>query len=363
MSKSKDHHFVPQFYLRNFGVGNSIPLFNLQKNKYVTEASIPGQCQKPYLYTRDPQIEKNFSKAEDEFAPIIMKVIQSGTPPEQWSEEHRSLMRFVIIQKERTPAAGRETQERMATIADFVMKNNPPPPQLDPRTVKLEWINPILFNIQMMEKMAPTLMDLSMKILVNETNTEFITSDSPIAIVNQWTMGTPDDGGTALAHSGLQIFLPISPRYVVLFYDGEIYNVGRQGSKQVKILSADEIYSINGLQLLTAENNLYGKVTEKEVSKLPLRWRKLKSKQFKTFRVVSEDGKDKDVYQFKPQPDINLKLSFVRIVGKMRNVSAEIKKRMHRRSAMMMHQKLSGSMEFDLEKQLGPSNYHVVEEG
>jgi hypothetical protein len=362
MPNNKDHHFVPQFYLRNFGIGNSISLFNLLKNKHIPKAAISGQCQKSYLYTHDPQIEKNFSKAENEFARVINKIIQRGAPPKQWSEEHRSLMRFVIIQKERTPAAGRETQERMATIAEFVMKNHPPPPQVNPQTIKLSWINPILFTLQMMEKMAPTLMDLQMKILVNETNIEFIASDSPIAIVNQWTMGSPDDGGTALAHSGLQIFLPISPRYVILFYDGQIYNVGRQGSEQVKMVAVNDVNSINGLQLLTSESNLYGKVTQKDVSKLPLHWRQLKSHRFKTIRVVSEDGKDKDVYQFRPQPNVNLKLSFVRIVEKAKTVSPEMKKRMHRRLSTILQQKISKSTEFLLEKQLGPTYYRVVEE-
>jgi len=363
MPNNKDHHFVPQFYLRNFGIGNSISLFNLPKSKYIQEASIRGQCQKPYLYTRNPQIEKNFSKAEGEFAPIVEKIIRSGTLPEQWSQEHHGLMSFVIIQKERTPAAGEETKARMKTIAEFVIKNHPPPPELDAEKIRLEWINPILFSIQMMEKMAPTLMDLSMKILVNETTTEFITSDSPIAIINQWTMGNPDDGGTALAHSGLQIFLPLSPRYVVLFYDGEIYNVGRQGSEKVKIITTNEIISINGLQLLTAESNLFGVVTPANVSKLPLRWRRLKSNRFKTVRVESEDGKEKDVYQFRPQPDIGLKLSFIRIVEKMKNVPTETKKRMHRRSSAMLQQKISKSTEFNLRKQLGPKYYRIIEEG
>ena len=361
MPQKKDHHFVPQFYLRNFGSGNSIPLFNLNKNIYVPEASIPGQCQKPYLYTRDIRFEENFEKADTEFSKIIQKIIRTSSLPRSWSEEHHSLMRFVIVQKERTPAAGRETQERMITIGDFVMKNNPPPPDLDVRKVKLEWINPILFNMQMMEKMAPTLMDLSMKILINETNTEFITSDSPLAIINQWTMGSAEDGGTALACSGLQIFLPINPKLLILFYDRQIYNVGRQGSESVKIVRTDDVNSINGLQLLSAENNLYGKVREVDIAKLPLHWRKLKSVKFKTLRVVYLDG-EKDVYQYRPQPNTNLNLSFVRLVSEMKKVPLGVRRKYHRKLSSMIQQKISKANDINFDPGAIAKEYITLEE-
>ncbi len=47
----------------------------------------------------------------------------------------------------------------------------------------------------------------------------------------------------------------------------------------------------------------------------------------------------------------------------MKSVPAEMKKKMHRRSSTLIHQKLSQSMEFDLENQLGPKNYRIIEEG
>src|ERR1051325_11171029 len=43
MANNKDQHFVPQFYLRNFGVGNSIGMFNIPHRRHFPRASIPGQ--------------------------------------------------------------------------------------------------------------------------------------------------------------------------------------------------------------------------------------------------------------------------------------------------------------------------------
>ncbi len=57
MPHNKDQHYVPQFYLRNFGVGDSIALFNLKRRVHVDCASIPGQCQRAYLYGKDGPVE------------------------------------------------------------------------------------------------------------------------------------------------------------------------------------------------------------------------------------------------------------------------------------------------------------------
>src|SRR5665213_1801359 len=131
MPQNKSHHFVPQFYLRNFGVGNSVSLFNIPQMKQVPRAPISGQCQGDYLYTRDTRIEKNIGKIEHECAKVIAQVIQTGGLPRQLSKEHQKLMEFVLLQKNRTPAAGRATEESMQKSLEFEVRGNPPPPDLD----------------------------------------------------------------------------------------------------------------------------------------------------------------------------------------------------------------------------------------
>lgn len=242
------------------------------------------------------------------------------------------------------------------------IKMHPPPPELDPEKVKREWVNSMLFNLDLMMPMIPAVMDLAMKMLINETDIEFITSDSPVAIVNQWCMGTPNDGSTALACSGLEIFLPISPRHVVLFYDKDIYNVGRQGSNQVKLIGKNDVHSINGLQLLTADSNLYGKVDEGKIAGLPWHWRELKNDTYKTVRLVSDDGKHQTAHQYKIQPDINLKLSFVRVAQKYKNASPEDKRKSHRHLSSMIQQKLSKDLGRNTHAPEASANYKAVEE-
>jgi hypothetical protein len=47
-------------------------------------------------------------------------------------------------------------------------------------------------------------------------------------------------------------------------------------------------------------------------------------------RLVSTDGKYQKINQYKIQPDIHLKLSFVRIVQAMKWTPASVKRKMHR---------------------------------
>jgi len=308
--------------------------------KQVPRAPISGQCQGDYLYTRDTRIEKNIGKIEHECAKVIAQVIQTGGLPRQLSKEHQKLMEFVLLQKNRTPAAGRATEESMQKSLEFEVRGNPPPPDLDPNNLKINWVNSMLFNIVGNLPLAPALMDLSMKLLVNESGVEFITSDSPVAVVNQWCMGDPKDGSTALACAGIEIFLPISPRFTVLFYDRSIYNVGRQGSEAVVVKSPGEVRSINGLQLLTADTNLYGKINQEEFSKLPGQWRGMKNDEWRMERLVSTDGKDQRINHYKPQPNIRLKLPFVRIVQAMKQIPAPVKRRTYRYPPSVVERRL-----------------------
>jgi hypothetical protein len=330
MPQNKSHHFVPQFYLRKFGVGNSVSLFNIEQMKPVPRAPISGQCQRDYLYGRDAKAEQKIGKLEDECARVMAQIIHAGVLPQRGSKEHRLLVEFALLQRSRTPAAGKATEESMQRALEFEVSGGPPPTDLDPDNIKINWKNSKLFNIEANVPIAPAMMDLAMKLLINESGVEFITSDSPVVVVNQWCMGDPKDYSTVMAASGIELFLPLSPQFAVLFYDKKIYNVGRPGSEVVLVKNPVDVRSINGLQLLTADTNLYGKIDLEEFKKLPGHWRGMKNDKLLIQRLVSTDGKYQKINQYKLQPDINLKLSFVRIVQAMKQIPTSVKRKMHR---------------------------------
>jgi len=57
MGDKRNQHFVPQFFLRNFGTEKFISSYLIQGKRFINNVSIRGQCQKSYLYGREPDIE------------------------------------------------------------------------------------------------------------------------------------------------------------------------------------------------------------------------------------------------------------------------------------------------------------------
>ncbi len=81
MSKSKKHHFVPQFILRKFLKDGLIFAFNKKKGKIFSSPHTEDIFQENHLYSvisndcdKDPQIETDFSKLESDWAPVFKEL-------------------------------------------------------------------------------------------------------------------------------------------------------------------------------------------------------------------------------------------------------------------------------------------------
>jgi hypothetical protein len=61
----------------------------------------------------------------------------------------------------------------------------------------------------------------------------------------------------AIGLAGLQVFVPLSPRLALLFYDGDAYAVGSAASRSVRVHRPDHIQQINLLQWYEAEDNIF----------------------------------------------------------------------------------------------------------
>jgi two-component sensor histidine kinase len=102
-------------------------------------------------------------------------------------------------------------------------------------------------------------MDLTMKVLINRTDVEFITSNNPVVLYNQcFEEADPGVGGNVgLANTGLQIFLPLSARHLLVLYDRKAYKVGHKKSDHSDVSNRDDVRQFNDLQYLNCVENLY----------------------------------------------------------------------------------------------------------
>ena len=80
-------------------------------------------------------------------------------------------------------------------------------------SLRVEYKSPVTNAIKPVASTPHMLFDLALKVLVNRSGTEFITSDAPVVLFNQWCQDIRGMGTTGLACHGLQIFLPLSPTH------------------------------------------------------------------------------------------------------------------------------------------------------
>lgn len=346
VSDRKNHHYLPRFYLRNFGVGESIALYNLDRRGHVPRASIAGQCQRSYLYGTDGRVERRLGEIEKKAALVIGRLLADRVVFEPMAADHFALAIFVSFQLSRTPQAAQRSINTLQRMEEALAKGladdmaqrgrllGPPPASLE---------DAVLGNLGVARQTAHTMLDLRPKLLVNATDSAFITSDSPLVLLNPWCRGWNATGVLGLMCAGLQIFMPLSPEVVLLLYDEDVYDVDRQEHSSVLVRQPKEVTGINGLQLCSAEHNLYYRndhTLAANIEGLPWRWRDQRVGKTHVGIYESPDDGSTLVAHHVLQPNVRLDLGFVRVRKAIRHITLAQRARMKRSGARELHKLL-----------------------
>ncbi|PSB29751.1 hypothetical protein C7B70_17685 [Chlorogloea sp. CCALA 695] len=126
-------------------------------------------------------------------------------------------------------------------------------------------------NLRQAALLLPFTFDLHFKLIVNQTRKPFITSDHPVVLYNQFLEDKKSYGSnTGIACKGLEIFIPLSPSHLLIFFDGNVYKIGSKSNFLVVITSETDVENLNLLQCISANENLYfnQEVTELQISHL-----------------------------------------------------------------------------------------------
>jgi hypothetical protein len=108
------------------------------------------------------------------------------------------------------------------------------------------------WGLSIVKETIPTIRDLKMKVITNEAEMRFITSDVPVIIINP--LGIHSAG---LCSVGEVIFFPISPRKMILFYDAKLF-----GKLPDRICDESVIEIFNQYQYVSADERLLAKEIE-----------------------------------------------------------------------------------------------------
>jgi Protein of unknown function (DUF4238) len=258
----KKQHYVPQFLLRNFSLSDSkqkqVAAYRIPEGKLIPRATIRDQAHENHFYGV-AEIEDGLAWLEQAAAPLIDVAIAKEQIPRPGTTDWLTLLTFAIAQKARTRAAADETNDFTDKLVKRMMEGVPE---------FKEYMDQIRITVDNApgSTLAVTLTnltlvrDLAYKLLCNRTSIPFLVSDNPAVLYNQFLEHRKKVGSnTGLATKGLQLFLPLDPRHILIFFDDAVYKIGgrRLSSQRVDVTVEDDVRALNLLQAVSADCFLY----------------------------------------------------------------------------------------------------------
>lgn len=258
-SDPKEHHFVPQLYLRAFSENKKqVRLYNFARSQYVPNAPIKTQCSRRKFHAFAPGLEQELSRMEGAWAQAIRSILDRGAPPERYKDEWDFLIEFVAYQRARTTRAAAGVNDLADNLFKAQVRSHPAFKDADFDKMKLVNKNAVAFTLRLVHLFCVYAQDLGMHLFFNESPTEFLTSDDPVVAHNQYCEGV-NQGCLGWNCVGLQLFLPLSPSATLLLYDTSVYKVegSRAGRQTTSLTDSSHVEQFNSLQALNALENVY----------------------------------------------------------------------------------------------------------
>ncbi|WP_324759939.1 DUF4238 domain-containing protein [Haloarcula montana] len=327
MPPYKNQHYVPQHYLRPFANSDDrLCAYNIERETEFPPTPISNLCSEDWFYGGAEQ-EKSISPFEAECERILQQLRDAQTLSVVSGEDYRNLLRFILFQRMRTKQEKEDMDKMLTDVAEEIAEMGVESGEIgeealnllreDKLTVSHESMHPrmILSALLGPEYIA----DLRGVLLINGTDTGFITSDHPVIMDNPKFKRQRDRFLGGLQSPGLQIFCPISPNRVMFLYDSDHYQFTHgDNPASLRVRRVETVKSINTLQVLNAlDNVLYtpsGRENEmKELHsnvKSQTRKRKLETEVHEEGNKISQSGNE--VIEFGPYlPDYSPNIPFL----------------------------------------------------
>lgn len=256
MANNKNQHYVPRCYLKPFTVdraGKAINLFNIKSGRFISNAPVKNQCAKDYFYGQDLIIEKSLSSLEGFYATILLKI---ENKEELDNEDLYALQKFTYLQYMRTEHAMKRTSQQAKDFNQTIFGEEEIEKE-DNDFLMDEGHEPIMITTMKMCVSSWELVeDLKICIFENNTKHPFITSDDPSIFTSRFQLQKLKQETFGVGAAGVVFFLPVTPRFLVIFYDGGVYTLPDKRGQYLEI-DEEDVHALNHLQFLRSSTNLY----------------------------------------------------------------------------------------------------------
>ncbi len=354
MSKqiTKNQHYVPQCLLKHFGCdarkGKRINVFDIERSVVRYHQSIKKIFSQNYFYGKDNKVETFMAeKVEDPASKVLDKIVDGDF--NIVDEDILTLHRFVLSLFYRTPEASERVSGFLNSQLESMVRELLSLNGFDPEEAsagRFNFYQDRLASLMTVQGVldAIILRDLRYHIVKNETVSEFYISDHPVFIYNWLYRDLKYPGVTSITALGLQIFLPLSPKITLCFYDPKVYKYG-QKSLLTCVSKDEDVEILNSFQVINSDSviGFCSQQNEVHVRRLYERYKNINLHQYESGILSAEKEGKKRIksthYVFTCQAKLKKMPSFVKVKRKSRNYTSSYQERDPELSAKHMELK------------------------
>jgi hypothetical protein len=249
MPHHKNQHFVPRCVLKSFslnGEGKAINLYTFGKKLLVRNAPVKSQCARDYIYGAGGHVEHGLAQIEGSYRNALARVEKRAETVADLNE----LRFFAYLQLRRTEMAIQRMQRAEgALFVDTFGEDAAKEPSVEYFMVQ---------SLKLCFETSPLIEDLKVRIIENNTDVDFVTSDDPAIMTNKfYTQKNLIEGGFGMGSSGLLLFMPLTPKLGVLCYDPLVYTLPDVAVGRLILKKSADAEALNELQYLKASAAIY----------------------------------------------------------------------------------------------------------
>lgn len=331
------HHFVPQYYFRHFSQGRPyVHLLLRDSGQLVFQASIKGQCAHRNFYGHR-EVEEVLADLEGRHARATRKAVSHAWGSERAAVDEQmlfELLQALLLQRARTDhEVEKKAPAYEAQVLEMFKEHLRVAPSVENRDrllraieegeVAVRWDrqHAVLVSVSMAIESVLLVTDLGIYLLRNLTEYPFVFSDAPVVFCNTYLRNVRSRGVLGLQTPGLQVFMPLDSRTMLMLIDDAVYGGRYKKRMLVDVLQRADISMLNALQLHHSRNALYfaSRSHSEYVSDLWLAHRNDLTDARTRFEVwqnalIDGEPSEGEVYHvYDPQIEADLDLSFVEV--------------------------------------------------
>jgi hypothetical protein len=225
VGRSSNHHYVPRWYLKHFGSGKKFHLYVFDKQTDAVFRATPGSVASEIGFYDFPdpesgfQFEKAFNKIETPSAHIMKRLIPERTVQSLSIGDKNTIALFIALQILRVKERREELAYMDRKISEMIVARGGDPysvkgySRLSAGELRLESIR----FLRTAPALVPCLVDKDWLLLQPPAGISYYASDNPVTRYNTINQD-PRYGTLGLASTGIEIYLPLTPRLCLALY-------------------------------------------------------------------------------------------------------------------------------------------------